>query len=122
MLNVKDVVTKIDLDLLLERAGDWVKRVGRTSIRPVLSLYYVMKSPETPLSDKLLIVSVLSYLILPVNILSVKQWSLLGYADEIAAIMIAYKRMRKYITPEIESKVDNILEKWFPELKYELIP
>ena len=36
-------------------------------------------------------------------------------------IMIAYKKVKRHITPEIESKVDNILEKWFPALKYELI-
>jgi len=25
------------------------------------------------------------------------------------------------VTPEIESEVDNVLERWFPEGKYELI-
>ena len=46
---------------------------------------------------------------------------MIGWVDEMAAIMIAYKKVKRHITPEIESKVDNILEKWFPALKYELI-
>ena len=34
---------------------DYVKATGRTTARPVLLLYYVLRSPETPSSDKMLI-------------------------------------------------------------------
>ena len=108
-----------DLDQLLENIKDMGKSLGRTSMRPVLSLYYVLRSPETPLSDKLLIASALSYLVLPIDLISTRRWSVIGWVDEMAAIMIAYKKVKRHITPEIESKVDNILEKWFPALKYE---
>lgn len=110
-----------DLDQLLENIKDMGKSLGRTSMRPVLSLYYVLRSPETPLSDKLLIASALSYLVLPIDLISTRRWPVIGWVDEMAAIMIAYKKVKRHITPEIESKVDNILEKWFPVLKYELI-
>ena len=103
-----------DLDQLLENIKDMGKSLGRTSMRPVLSLYYVLRSPETPLSDKLLIASALSYLVLPIDLISTRRWSVIGWVDEMAAIMIAYKKVKRHITPEIESKVDNILEKRFP--------
>ena len=106
-----------DLDQLLENIKDMGKSLGRTSMRPVLSLYYVLRSPETPLSDKLLIASALSYLVLPIDLISTRRWPVIGWVDEMAAIMIAYKKVKRHITPEIESKVDNILEKWFPALK-----
>jgi hypothetical protein len=121
MKEIDRFVSKLDFDQLLEKIKDWGKTLGRTSMRPVLSLYYVLKSPDTPLSDKLLVVSALSYLILPVDLISARRFPVLGWIDEITAVTIAYKKVKKYITPEIESEVDNILEKWFPELKYEIL-
>lgn len=121
MKEIDRFVSKLDFDQLLEKIKDWGKTLGRTSMRPVLSLYYVLKSPDTPLSDKLLVVSALSYLILPVDLISARRFPVLGWIDEITDVTIAYKKVKKHITPEIESKVDNILEKWFPELKYEIL-
>ena len=121
MKEIDRFVSKLDFDQLLEKIKDWGKTLGRTSMRPVLSLYYVLKSPDTPLSDKLLVVSALSYLILPVDLISARRFPVLGWIDEITAVTIAYKKVKKHINPEIESKVDNILEKWFPELKYEIL-
>jgi len=121
MKEIDRFVSKLDFDQLLEKIKDWGKTLGRTSMRPVLSLYYVLKSPDTPLSDKLLVVSALSYLILPVDLISARRFPVLGWIDEITTVTIAYKKVKKHITPEIESKVDNILEKWFPELKYEIL-
>lgn len=120
-MKVDKYFDKIDLEGLLERMKDLGKNAGRTSMRPVLSLYFVMKNPETPLSDKLLIGSALAYLVLPINLISVRRWPVVGWVDEMAAMMIAYKKVKRHITPEIESQVNNLLEKWFPELKYELI-
>lgn len=122
MINMDKLSGKLDFDLLLEKIKDCGKALGRTSMRPVLSLYFVLKSPDTPLSDKLLVVSALSYLILPVDLISARRLPVLGWIDEMAAVTIAYKKVKRHITPEIESEVDNILEKWFPELKYELLP
>lgn len=110
-----------DFNKLFENMKNMGKIVGRESIRPALCLYYVLKSPETPSTDKIIIVSALSYLILPVNLLSVKSFSILGWVDEIAAVMLAYKKVKKHITPEIESEVDNTLEKWFPKAQCEII-
>lgn len=122
MMNLDKITEKYDFDQLLEKIKDCGKALGRTSMRPVLSLYFVLKSPDTPLSDKLLVVSALSYLILPVDLISARRLPVLGWIDEMAAVTIAYKKVKRHITPEIESEVDNILEKWFPELKYELLP
>lgn len=111
-----------DLDQLYDQLKDVSKKVGRVSMRPILSLYYVLKNSDTPSSDKILIVSALSYLVLPIDLISAKRIPIIGWIDEIAAIMLAYNKIKKHITPEIESEVENTLEKWFPKTTYELLP
>ena len=111
----------IDYELLWEKITDYAKAAGRTTARPVLLLYYVLRSPETPSSDKMLIVAALSYLVLPIDLISAKRLPIIGWIDEAVSLVYAYKKVCRYATPEIESEVDNILERWFPEGKYELI-
>lgn len=66
----------IDYELLWEKITDYAKATGRTTARPVLLLYYVLRSPETPSSDKMLIVAALSYLVLPIDLISAKRFQL----------------------------------------------
>jgi uncharacterized membrane protein YkvA (DUF1232 family) len=73
----------------------------------------VLKSPDTPKSDKLLIVSTLSYLVLPIDLLSAKRLPIIGWIDEVVSLTVAYQKVCKYITPEIESEVDRVLDSWF---------
>lgn len=111
----------INYQLLWERIGHYAKTVGRVSARPVLLLYYVLKSPDTPKSDKILIISALSYLILPIDLLSTKRLPIIGLIDEIVSLTYAYQKVCKYITPEIELKVNLVLDQWFSETEYEII-
>lgn len=106
---------------LWEKISEYTREAGRVSARPVLLLYYVLKSPDTPKSDKLLIVSALSYLVLPIDLISAKRLPVIGWIDEIVSLTIAYQKVSKYITPEIQWKVDNILDRWFPEVKSEVL-
>lgn len=112
----------INYAVLWDRLSTFARKAGRTTTRPMLLLYYVMKSKDTPKSDKLLIFSALSYIVFPIDILDAKRLPIIGWFDEVASISIAYQRVCKHITPEIETKVDAILDRWFPEYTpYELI-
>ena len=71
----------IDYELLWEKITDYVKATSRTTARPVLLLYYVLRSPETPSSDKMLIVAALSYLVLPIDLISAKRLPIIGWID-----------------------------------------
>lgn len=110
-MNMQGLINK---DLLLEKMKECAVKVGRISTRPALLLYYVMVSEETPKSDKFLILSALSYLVLPINLISAKRLSIIGWLDEAVSLTVAYQKVSKYITPSIERKVDDILDKWFP--------
>ena len=112
----------INYDVLWDRISNFARKTGRVSTRPVLILWFVLKSKETSRSDKMLIISTLSYLILPIDILDAKRLPLVGCLDEIASLSVAYNKVCKNITPEMEAKVDDILDRWFPEYTaYELI-
>lgn len=105
----------INYSALFERIGEYARKAGRVTTRPVLLLFYVMKSKETPWSDKILVLSTISYLVFPIDILDAKRLPIIGWFDEIASISVAYQKVSKYVTPEIEAKVDAILDRWFPE-------
>ena len=111
----------INYQQLWERITHYAKVAGRVSARSILLLYYVLKSPETPKSDKILIISAISYLVFPIDLFSIKRLPIIGWIDEIVSLTYAYQKVCKHITPEIESKVDDILDSWFSEVEYEIV-
>lgn len=112
----------INYDVLWDKLSTFAIKAGRVTTKPVLLLFFVMKSKDTPKADKLLVFSALSYLVFPIDILDAKRLPIIGWFDEIASISVAYQKVCKHITPEMETKVDAILDRWFPEYTpYELI-
>lgn len=98
-----------------DKIGEYARKVGRMSARPAILLYYVMRSDETPKSDKMLIFSALAYLVLPVDLIDGKRLPIIGWMDEVVSLTVAYQKVCKYITPEMGRKADELLDKWFPE-------
>ena len=105
----------IDTAVLKEKVQEYAMKVGRISARPVLLFYFIMISKDTPKSDKLLILSTISYLVFPIDLISAKRLPIIGWMDEVFSLSVAYKKVCKNITPEIERKTDELLDKWFPE-------
>ena len=105
----------INYEALWDRISEYARKAGRMTTRPVLLLYYVMRSKNTPWSDKMLIFSTLSYIVLPIDILDAKRLPIIGWFDEIASLSVTYQKVSKNITPEMEAKVDALLDKWFPK-------
>lgn len=115
--------TDLNASLLWENLKNYVKKIGRVGARPVLSLYFVMTDESTPRSVKVTIGSALAYLVLPIDIISSKEHPFWGRADEAGAVVLAYQQVKKYITPEIERKTEEVLDKWFVEYTpYETLP
>ena len=105
----------IDTAVLKEKVQEYAMKVGRISARPVLLLYFIMISKDTLKSDKLLILSTISYLVFPVDLISAKRLPIIGWIDEAFSLSVAYQKVCKNITPEIERKTDELLDKWFSE-------
>lgn len=105
----------IDSKVLKDKLQEYARKVGRISARPVLLLYFIMTSKDTPKRDKLMILSTLSYLVLPIDLISAKRLPIIGWLDEAFSLSVAFQKVSKNITPEIERKTDALLDKWFPE-------
>ena len=105
----------IDTSALKDKLQEYATKVGRISTRPLLLLYFIMVSKDTPKSDKLMILSTISYLVFPVDLISAKRLPIIGWIDEAFSLSVAYQKVSKNITPEIERKTDALLDKWFPE-------
>lgn len=105
----------VDTVVLKDRLQEYAMKVGRISARPLLVLYFIMVSKDTPKSDKLMILSTISYLVFPIDFISAKRLPIIGWIDEAFSLSVAYQKVSKNITPEIERKTDALLDKWFPE-------
>lgn len=105
----------IDTVVLKDRLQEYAMKVGRISACPLLVLYFIMVSKDTPKSDKLMILSTISYLVFPIDFISAKRLPIIGWIDEAFSLSVAYQKVSKNITPEIERKTDALLDKWFPE-------
>lgn len=115
-------IFSFDYNRLWECIYKWSRRVGRLSTRPVLIMWYVLKSKNTPSKDKWAIFGSLAYLIFPIDILDTHRIPLIGWIDEVISFSVLVQKMSKYITPEIQSKADLQLDIWFPEyVEYEMI-
>lgn len=82
----------INYNLLWEKLRDYAIKVGRLGTRPLLLLYLVLKSPQTSKEDKQLILSTLSYLVLPIDLLDAKKLPIIGWLDEVASAQSPIRR------------------------------
>ena len=106
---------------LLFYIGEYAKKVGRLTTRPVLLTYFVMIDDATPINDKISLAASIAYVVLPIDLLSAKRFPVLGWLDEVVSLSVAYNKVQHHITREMERKADEILDKWFPEFtKYEI--
>lgn len=105
--------SSFNLPLLWDKLKSSAKRLGRYTTKKALLMYYVLKSDSTPTSAKVIIYGALAYLILPVNLISAKRHPILGWADEVAAIALAYKKIKQHVTTEMDQQAEATLDKWF---------
>lgn len=85
---------------------------SKETTRMMLELYYVMMNENTSRFNKLVIASALAYQLLPNDFLPKEDYGVLGYLDNGTALYLAYKRLKKSVTPEIKQKVDETLVSW----------
>lgn len=119
IVEITKFLKNIDYDRLINNAGlglEYIKKqavIGsKETTRMMLELYYVMMSENTSKFNKLIIGSALAYQLLPNDFLPKDDYGVLGYLDNATALYLAYKRVKKSVTPEIKQKVDDTLANW----------
>ena len=79
------------------------RKAGQTLIYAILLLYYVLRSPSVTKGDKATILGALGYFILPLDILP-DFLPIVGFTDDLSAILLALHAVWKNITPEVKAK------------------
>lgn len=99
---------------LKQKLSKVARRAGLKVVYLVLVLYYALRSDKISVSDKAMIYGALGYFILPLDLLP-DLIPLLGYSDDLSALIIALSRVAKSIDDEIRSKAKQKLEQWFTD-------
>lgn len=86
------------------------KSLGKKVLKPAVTLFYVMKSPDVPFKIKVAITGALGYLILPLDMIP-DFIPVTGYTDDLAALVAVVTMCESYITPEVKKQVDDYLNK-----------
>lgn len=105
----------LNYDFLMREIGRYAKKAGRAATRPLLLLYYVMVSSDTPMKDKMMLASAIAYVALPIDLISARRLPFLGWIDEVVSLTVAIEKVQKNITPAMHHKADALLDKWFPD-------
>ena len=76
MKNPENGSQKIDFSVVWDGIKSFARKAGRTAARPVLLLWFVMRSDSTPRKDKLMILAAIAYVVLPIDLISANRWLL----------------------------------------------
>lgn len=94
------------------KVGKVAKKAGEKVIHLALVLHYTLASPDVSMQNKALIIGALGYFILPVDLIP-DFIPLLGFTDDLSALVLAYQAVKTSVTPEITARADAKLKSWF---------
>lgn len=87
------------------------RKAGAKLVYCVLLLYYVLKSPYVSKADKAKVYGALGYFLLPLDILP-DFIPMIGFADDLSAVLWAVHVVWKNITPEIKALAAAKTREW----------
>ena len=108
------------INALMDKLRPWALKVGRVATRPLLQFYFVMEDEKTSTLDRVLIYAAIIYTILPMDFMPRSVMKLLGVLDDGVAMLYVYNKIKTRITPEINARVEDVLNDWFG-VEYELV-
>jgi uncharacterized membrane protein YkvA (DUF1232 family) len=91
------------------------KKAGVKVVYAACLLFYVLKSEKVLVKDKAIILGALGYFILPFDIIP-DFIPVVGYTDDLAALLFALKLVYDDITPEIEAQAKAAVRSFFGEV------
>lgn len=87
-----------------------IKRIGKTALEQVLTLFILLKSDHVPKTAKVMIVAVLGYLIFPFDF--VPDFLPGGLLDDLAAISILLAQLAIYRTEQVRAEVEEMMNEF----------
>lgn len=113
----QDKYSEPKLQSKLSRVAHWA---GAKVVYAALLLYYVLKSDNVSKADKSKIWGALGYFILPTDLI-LDFIPMMGYTDDLAALVYAIHAVAKNITPEIKARAQAKLATWFKSVNQKKI-
>lgn len=117
--NVVNFFKNIDYDKIMSHTGLFFEQIKKKSVngsiettKMMLELYYVMMDEKTSSLNKVIIGGAFAYQFLPNDFMPRDEYGILGLLDNAAVMLLAYKRVKKCVTPEIAKKVEDTLREW----------
>ncbi len=102
-------------------SGFWKKvkkvamKAGAKVIYVALILYYELSDPNVSPKEKAIIIGALGYFILPIDLIP-DAIPVVGYTDDLAALVAAYQYVKVHLTPEVRFRAQEKMRDWFPDL------
>ena len=90
------------------------KKAGIKVVYAALVLFYSLQDPRISKKDKALILGALGYFILPFDQIP-DFMPAVGFSDDLAALLLAFYKVRQCITPELKERAEAKLRQWFGE-------
>lgn len=88
------------------------KKAGAKVIYIVLLLYKALISGDVSIADRATIIGVLGYFILPTDLVP-DAIPILGFTDDLAALLWALKTISSNITPQMKVEAKAQIREWF---------
>lgn len=109
---------------LIHKLKKYGMNLGFKGLHGVATLYVALKSPTLQKEQKLMILGVLGYFILPIDLIA-DVLPAVGLADDIVIITKAISTIYSSITDEMKAEAHDLLkkifgEKYLPEIEYEI--
>jgi uncharacterized membrane protein YkvA (DUF1232 family) len=93
-----------------------LRRGGRAIARPALECFELLIDPATPQQVRLTMLAALTYLVLPLDLIP-DFIPATGFSDDLVAITALLGLCSRHLTPEIRSRAQRRLDRWFPPVR-----
>lgn len=101
-----------------DKIAKYAKKAGSKLIYTAYVLYYSLFDKNFPIKQRAIVIGALGYFILPFDLVP-DMVPALGYADDLAALLYAFKAVKDHITPEMKEKAKLAANKIFGNLNDE---
>lgn len=111
--NIEQYGSRYSENGLITKLTQATRWAGAKIIYTALLLYYVLRSEAVSLADKSKIYGALGYFILPADMV-LDFIPLVGYTDDMAALLWALSAIKRNLTPEIKAQARTKLAELMP--------
>ena len=109
----KDVDWKRMAQGLSSQIVAYGKKAGRAGARIVLKFYYAMQYGDLSATERAMVYAGIVYIVIPRDLIPRRLLKWVGLLDDVGVGAWIINRVSKSITPEIERKVEETLDRWF---------